>query len=358
MNTHDTVNNKCSASEKDNRWYHQHFQLARVNLGGVGDNAGAVGATHQYQINEDTAKGDDGGGPDPTEDANKEILKNNDSILTKLLDDSSTSKKTKTSTIISKYYFHDSLLADTDDGSPGGAVKVENAESSGAMDSGVVPDGDRKPAAKAKAKKNETGPRSEGAVSTPKPSKSGSGSTNASSAAERKIDNESTKKRSREELPVHTTPKPRKEVKDESSAGKFSVTRAKSSASKRTPKSEAMASKGNSNAASASRSTTSVSASSRKQKIEKVAIKQSPSARRENGSRRCSPRREGVTNSGGQETSSNSTKSAGKRKRRLDLEGEEGSRTKNQRKQPPAPKAKKAPMIVDLLSESDSDSDD
>ncbi|CAB9508961.1 ISWI chromatin-remodeling complex ATPase ISW2 [Seminavis robusta] len=129
MNVNDNVNNNCNASEKDNRWYHKHFQLAYVDTGAKGEHAEAVAGRHQYRISAEA--GEDEGATISVQDAEaKEAQARKDEILSKLLDDCSSDESKDNKTVsISKYYFHEALLEKHDDEAlePESAAAEENA---------------------------------------------------------------------------------------------------------------------------------------------------------------------------------------------------------------------------------------
>jgi len=134
MNVKDPQNNNCDASEKDNRWYHNYFDLERIDTG-KGEHEDQDAALPSPSI---------GSGADAlsekvnlaASDPNKETNVKKDVILTKLLDESSATGAT-----VSKFYFHEALLEE---------VEVESdplsngPESEDAMNTG---ESDAKPAA-------------------------------------------------------------------------------------------------------------------------------------------------------------------------------------------------------------------
>lgn len=95
MNTHDSVNNSCDASEKDARWYYRHLSEQLDIL-----KESPVKCMAREEV--DSALS-------PEEKAK---LLDNDAILKKLL---KVTAREQQSSIISKYYFHEALLAETEE---------------------------------------------------------------------------------------------------------------------------------------------------------------------------------------------------------------------------------------------------
>jgi hypothetical protein len=112
MNENDMVNNRCDASEKDTKWYHKHFQLARINVCDV--ETGVEGVQEKYTIVKDSPAKAAMPKTNVESEEKKQELVAKDEILVKMLDD----KSSQAASFISKYYFHEALLEECDATTP------------------------------------------------------------------------------------------------------------------------------------------------------------------------------------------------------------------------------------------------
>lgn len=118
----DTVNNSCDATEKDNRWYYRHLSADQLNI--LEDSP--VKCLSSEAIDSAMSKED------------KATLVENDVILQKLLNVAASEQQ---SSVVSKYYFHDALLTETEkqpEGDETAAASGVRVEKSILDNSGIV----------------------------------------------------------------------------------------------------------------------------------------------------------------------------------------------------------------------------